>query len=272
MNHRHSALNRALLLALPTLAMPAVASAQNVTEHSVSSAVTELPAITVTADKTKRPLERVPASVAVIDGLELEQSQIAGMVQLEGRIPGLSFQPFGQAGLNSPIMRGLTANFNTFSTSTLLLVDAVPIHTAQGFEDAMLDVDRIEVLRGPQSTLYGRNAEAGVIAIYSLPMADTPRASVSADIGSRNKSSLRFSPSHPLVEDMLYASFSGSWLKQDGFITNTYTGGEADDRERLNLKLGLRRTPIAATDVVLRYARQDYDDGAALWGGSAGGA
>lgn len=269
MNHSHSALNRALLLTLPMLALPVVTSAQNLPESAIGSAVAELPAVTVTADKTERPLEKVAASVAVIDGLELEQSQVTGMEQLEGRIPGLSFQPFGQAGLNAPVMRGLTANFNTFSTSTLLLVDGVPVHTAQGFEDAMLDVDRIEVLRGPQSTLYGRNAEAGVIAIHSLPMDNTPRASVSADIGSRNNRGLRFSLSRPLVEDTLYASISGSWLKQDGFITNTYTGGKADDRERRNLKLGLRWTPSAATDVILRYARQDYDDGGALWGAPA---
>lgn len=269
MNHSHSALNRALLLTLPMLALPVVTSAQNLPESAICSAVAELPAVTVTADKTERPLEKVAASVAVIDGLELEQSQVTGMEQLEGRIPGLSFQPFGQAGLNAPVMRGLTANFNTFSTSTLLLVDSVPVHTAQGFEDAMLDVDRIEVLRGPQSTLYGRNAEAGVIAIHSLPMDNTPRARVSADIGSRNKRGLRFSLSRPLVEDTLYVSISGSWLKQDGFITNTYTGGKADDRERGNLKLGLRWTPSAATDAVLRYARQDYDDGAALWGAPA---
>lgn len=266
MNHSQSALSRAVLLVLPILAVPAVAGAQNAFESHLGSTVAELPAVTVTADKTARSLEKVPASVAVIDGLDLEQSQITGMEQLEGRIPGLSFQPFGQAGLNAPVMRGLTANFNTFSTSTLLLVDGVPVHTAQGFEDAMLDVDRIEVLRGPQSTLYGRNAEGGVISILSLPMDNTPRASFSADVGSRNKRGMRFSLSRPLVEDTLYASISGSWLAQDGFIANTHTSGKADDRERRNLKLGLRWTPSVATDVVLRYAQQNYDDGGALWG------
>jgi len=108
-----------------------------------------LPEITVTADKTERALERIPAGVAVMDGDKLEHVHITGMKQLEGRIPGLSFQPFGQAGLNAPTLRGLTANFSTFSTSTLLLVDGVPVHTTQGFEDAMLDVDHIEVLRRP---------------------------------------------------------------------------------------------------------------------------
>ncbi|WP_218186404.1 TonB-dependent receptor [Terasakiispira papahanaumokuakeensis] len=266
MNDELGAFHRALLMTLPILVLPAMATAEDTATSTADDPVEELSAITVTADKTARALEQVPASVAVIDGMDLEQSGIERMAQLEGRIPGLSFQPFGQAGLNSPVMRGLTANFNTFSTSTLLLVDDVPTHTAQGFDDAMLDVDRIEVLRGPQSTLYGRNAEAGVIAIHSMPMDNTPRTSVSTDLGSRDKRGVRFSLSRPLVEDTLYASLSGAWLKQDGFIDNVYSGGQEDDREPRNLKLGLRWTPSAATDLVLRYARQDYDDGAALWG------
>lgn len=245
--------------------IPLVASAQADSAQPDREAHT-LREIIVTADKTARSLEKVPASVATIDGDELEQSSITGMEQLEGRMPGLSFQPFGQAGMNAPVMRGITANFNTFSTSTLLLVDGVPVHTAQGFDDAMLDVDRIEVLRGPQSTLYGRNAESGVIAVHSLPMDGTPRTSAMVDLGSRNKRALRFSLSRPLMEDTLFASLSGSWMKQDGFIHNTSRGGKDDDREQRQIKLGLRWTPSAATDVVLRYANQNHDDGAALWG------
>lgn len=267
MKHALNTVHRAILLALPGL-LPATAAMAEIAVDvtKAENAPDGLPAIIVTADKIARPLEDVPASVAVIAGQDLEQSHITGMEKLEGRVPGLSFQPFGQAGLNAPVMRGLTANFNAFSTSTLLLVDGVPQHTAQGFEDAMIDVDRIEILRGPQSTLYGRNAEAGVIAIYSLPMDETPRASVSAEMGSRDKRAARLSLSQPLVEDRLYASLSGSWLKQDGFISNINSGGKADDRERRNLKFGLRWTPSAVTDLVLRYAFQDYDDGAALWG------
>jgi iron complex outermembrane receptor protein len=269
MKHPLGALHRAILLALPAFTQPVAALAQNAAEGALEASAAELPAVTITADKVARPLEKVPASVAVVDGQDAEQSGITAMDQLEGRVPGLSFQPFGQAGLNSPVMRGLTANFNSYSTSTLLLVDGVPTLTAQGFEHGMQDLDRIEVLRGPQSTLYGRNAEAGVIAVHSLPMDGEPRGSVAMEAGSRDKRALQFAFSRPLVEDRLYASIAGNWTGQDGFIRNTYTGRKEDDRERRDLRLGLRWTPGAATDVVLRYARSQYDDGATLWGAPA---
>ena len=124
--------------------------ATSLTSHAEQVQIIKLPPVTVTADKTERLLEEVPGSVLVIDGEELVQQNIKTLAQLESRVPGLSFQPFGQSGVNSPVMRGLTANFNTLSTSTLLLVDGVPTLTAQGFDNRFIDVERVEVIRGPQ--------------------------------------------------------------------------------------------------------------------------
>jgi len=194
------------LIALPIFVCPTAALA----DDAALEATTTLPAISVTADKTERPLEDMPVSMTVIDGLDIEQSHITSMEQLEARVPGLAFQPYGQRGIKMPVMRGLSANIWSFSSSVLMLVDDVPVLMPQGFEASFLDIDRIEVLRGPQSTLYGRNAEAGVIAIHSLPMDNTPRASVSGELGSRNKRALRFALAQPLVEGKLYGSLSGS--------------------------------------------------------------
>jgi len=236
------------------------------TPAAQAQAPAELSAITVTADKQERALESVPSSLSVFDGDLLESQGIHGLQALQTITPGLSFQPFGQADVNSPVMRGLSANFFSFSTSTLLVVDGVPTLTAQGYDDPLLAIDRVEVLRGPQSTLYGRNAEAGVINVHSRQPDNTVRGQFSAEAGSRDLRALRFDLSGPLVEDRLYASVAGTWRSQDGFIDNTYTGKREDDRELRSGKLALRWTPSAQTDATLRYARQDYRDGAALWG------
>src|SRR5438309_10592970 len=127
-----SALAAAALTLLPVTDSAWAAEAEIATDRRKSDPKdpVALPAITVTADKTEKPIENVPGSVKVMSGEELEQSGISSFEQLEGRIPGLAFQPFGQSGINSPVMRGLTANFNTLSTWTLLLVDGVPTLTA----------------------------------------------------------------------------------------------------------------------------------------------
>ncbi len=225
-----------------------------------------LPAVSVTANKQTQALATVPASVTVFDGEALEAAGVTRLESLAEVTPGLSFQPFGQASVNAPVMRGLTANFFSFSSSTLLQVDGVPTLMAQGFDDRLLDIERVEVLRGPQSTLYGRNAEAGVINIHTRLPGNEPRSMISTEIGSRQQRALRFAVSRPLVADTLYASIAGEWSAQDGFIDNTYTGRREDDREHRNAKLALRWTPGPGTDATLRYAQQDYRDGAALWG------
>ncbi|MBK1687600.1 TonB-dependent receptor [Rubrivivax gelatinosus] len=225
-----------------------------------------LPAITVTAHKQAQRIEAVAASVTVHDGELLDADGVDRLETLEQITPGLSFQPFGQAGVHSAVMRGVSAQFFSFSSSTLLLVDGVPTLMAQGFEDGLLGVERVEVLRGPQSTLYGRNAEAGVINIQTRQPGNTPRSAVSAGLSSRSGRSLRMELSRPLVQDTLYASFAGDWSRQDGFIDNLETGRRADDRRREQQKLALRWTPDSRTDATLRYARQAFDDGAALWG------
>lgn len=264
---------RALIcLALFCLTLAPETQAQNRAESPVqvsTPAPAELPAITVTADKQERALEDVPTSLSVFDGDLLDAQGIHSVEALQTITPGLSFQPFGQAGINSAVMRGLSANFFSFSTSTLLVVDGVPTLMAQGYDDQLLAIDRVEVLRGPQSTLYGRNAEAGVINIHTRQPDNTLRGQVSAEIGSRDLRVMRFDLSGPLIEDRLAASVAGTWRSQHGFIDNTYTGQREDDRELRNGKVALRWTPSARTDATLRYAQVDYRDGAALWGSPA---
>ncbi|MFZ6745246.1 TonB-dependent receptor [Undibacterium sp. JH2W] len=232
-------------------------------------AQTELPTVTVTANKQTQTLEALPASVTVFKAHALDAAGASSLETLEQMTPGLAFQPFGQSGIHAPVMRGLTANFFSFSSSTLLLVDGVPTLMAQGYDDRLLGIDRIEVLHGPQSTLYGRNAESGVINIYSRLPGNTPRSMVSAELGSRDLHSLRFDLSRPLIADTLSASVAGELFSQDGFIDNLATTQKEDTRERHHLKLALRWTPGQQTDAILRYTQQDYRDGGALWGSPA---
>lgn len=249
------------LLALISAALPAVAQ---------PSQEPELPVVTVTVNKQSQALERVPASVSVFDGEELEADGVRGLDGVAAMTPGFAFQTMGQSGAQPPVMRGLSANVASFSSSTALVVDGVATLRGLGFDDALLGVERVEVLRGPQSTLYGRNAEAGVVSIVTRRPGNVPYAAASIDLGSRNKQALRFDASRALVPDTLYLGVAGEFARQDGFIDNTYTGRTEDDRERKGGRLALRWTPNTRTDATLRLNQREYDDGGSLWGPTGG--
>lgn len=230
------------------------------------AAQTELAPVRVTANKIEQTQEQVPASLSVLNAEDLRKGGIDDLERLARVTPGFTFQPFGQSGTNLPVVRGLTSSPTAFSSSMLMLVDGVPTLMGQGFDHNLLGVEQVEILRGPQSTLYGRNAEAGVLSIRTRQPDAEPYARIEAGTGSRDQRTLSADASTALVPDTLYAGVSGQWLEQDGFIDDGYRGGQADDRERHSARMVLRWTPSLNTDVNLRYSRQDYRDGASLWG------
>ncbi|PAU89523.1 TonB-dependent receptor [Pseudomonas sp. WN033] len=233
---------------------------------STLSAQTALPSVVVTANKIEQIQEAVPASLSVLHEEDLRKGAVDDLEQLARLTPGFTFQPFGQSGTNLPVVRGLTSNPTAFSSSMLMLVDGVPTLMGQGFDHNLLGVERVEILRGPQSSLYGRNAEAGVLNIHTRQPGAAPYARIEAGAGSRDLRLLSVDASNALLADTLYVGVAGQWREQDGYIDNTYRGGQADDRERQSARMVLRWTPGLATEVNLRYSRQDYRDGGSLWG------
>ena len=133
-----------------------------------------LPAVTVTVNKQSQPLDAVAAGVTAFAGEELASEGVRDLQGVAQMTPGLTFQPVGQSSITPPVMRGMTANIVGFSSAVALLVDGVPTLRGQGFDDSLLGAQSVEVLRGPQSTLYGRNAQAGVISVVTRQPGDAP--------------------------------------------------------------------------------------------------
>src|SRR5438128_12242068 len=145
---------------------PAVCHAQEATP-TPSPSEAEAESVVVSATRFDIPLDQSPASVSVISGQELEQKQIKRVSDALREVPGVSVVQTGTAGqLTSLFMRGLP------SEDMQVLLDGIPINQglAGQFDFANLmtdDIDRIEVVRGPQSTLYGPRALAGIIQIFT---------------------------------------------------------------------------------------------------------
>src|SRR5439155_15039911 len=162
---------------------PVVCHAQEATP-TPSPAEAEVEQVVVSATRFDIPLDQSPASVSVISAEELEQKQIERVSDALREVPGLSVVQTGTAGqLTSVFMRGLP------SQDMQVLLNGIPINQglAGQFDFANLmtdDIDRIEVVRGPQSTLYGPRALAGIIQIFTKRGEGQPGIMLSAEGGS----------------------------------------------------------------------------------------
>src|SRR6516164_5124540 len=169
--------------ALAVVFAPFVCQAQEVSP-TPSPGEADVEQVVVSATRFDIPLDQSPASVSVISSEDLEQKQIQRVSDALREVPGVSVVQTGTAGqLTSVFMRGLP------SEDMQVLLDGIPIN--QGLSGAMNfadittdDIDRIEVVRGPQSTIYGPRALAGVIQIFTKQGAGTPDVMVAAEGGS----------------------------------------------------------------------------------------
>jgi iron complex outermembrane receptor protein len=221
----------------------------------------ELGTMTVTAQKQEENIQEVPLSITVFDELDIEDRKIEKVGEIADYVPNLTLIDQGASGGYVPSMRGISAPLFQMTVSTGLYVDGVPILMPIGFETEMFDIERIEVLRGPQGTLYGKNTEAGVINIITRQPDNEFRGRVSAEGGEDKKGQLSLNLSGPIQKDKLFLGIAGQYYQKDGFIENTTTGDMVDDREHLSGKGHLRWTPNDNLDISLIASFTEHDDG-----------
>jgi vitamin B12 transporter len=194
--------SRQLLLIIAASALPIVSRAQEAASSLASDAESQTEEIVVTGTRLPVPEDESPASVSVVTADILEQRQTRRVADALREVPGLSVVQSGVAGqLTSVFTRGLR------SEHTQVLLDGIPINQglqgAFNFADLTVDnIDRIEVARGPQSTLYGPRALAGGIQIFTRQGSGTPSVEFSAEAGS-------YSTFREAIES------SGSWQNFD---------------------------------------------------------
>ncbi len=204
-----------------------------------------LDSITVTANKQEENIQDVPTSITAFDELILDDKNIDSVGELTDYVPNLILTYSGISGFARPAMRGILAQSGS-GVSTAMFIDGIPVLSGYGYDDTLQNIERIEVLRGPQGTLYGKSAEAGVINIITLQPDNTFRGKVSVDGGEDYKKDVSLNVSGPIIQDKLFFGLSAQYYEKDGFIKNGYTGDEADNLSHWYGKGQLRWTPIRA--------------------------
>ena len=159
--------------------------------------------ITVTAQKTEENGKDVPISMTVFNEFTLQDRNIDEVKDIAKYTPGLDIISYGALKC-APSMRGLSSEFKYFSSIAGLYIDGVPITDGTGFDASLMDIERVEVLKGPQGTLYGKNTEVGVINVITKKPDNETRGKIGVELGSDNKREYSFSASGPIIKDKFY--------------------------------------------------------------------
>jgi len=220
----------------------------------------KLESITVTAQKTEQNVQDVPMSISVFDEYMIEDTKIESVKDIAQYTPNFMVFDYG-SGMVAPSIRGLTSEVTTLSTSAGMFIDGIPVLHGVGYNEELMDIERIEVLKGPQGTLYGRNTQSGAINIITKQPNNETRGKVELELGEDNKQEISLSASGPVVQDKFYVGISAKHYEKDGFVKNTNLGGYIDDKEYDYGKLVLRATPTDNLDISFTSSIMDRDNG-----------
>ena len=208
-------------IALKTLAL----SASSLALIHAAPAMAQVEEIIVTSQKVEENVQDVPIAITAVSGDRLEQAVVFNLENIASVVPSVTFRKGTTSANSAIVMRGVgTITFSVAAEpSVSTVVDGVVLsRSGQAFID-LVDIERLEVLRGPQGTLFGKNASAGLVNIVSKGGTDTFEAQASADYFEGEEVRLRAAISGPLSEN-LSARVTGFYGTFDGNITNINGG------------------------------------------------
>lgn len=231
--------------------------------------------IEVTARKTAENLQQVPVAVTSISASDLAESGVSVITEVQQFSPNTTLQT--SRGTNSTLtafIRGVGQQDPLwgYEPGVGIYIDDVYMARPQGAVLDLLDVDRIEVLRGPQGTLYGKNTIGGAVKYVTKEMSGDTEFNVEGTIGSYSQADLKLTGQIPLIDDKLYIGFGHAVLTRDGF--GEYKSIEASlgnqDKENYNKDLTASRLTLeyrASEDLFMRLAWDKTSDDSNAKGG-----
>ena len=234
---------RLLILALAVTAyVPSFAASDSYkAAENKKDTVTVLSEVAVVAKmKQKNDLREDPLSSTTIKLGEIERRQVVSLHDASMQTPNLHIPSYGSKMTSSIYIRGLGSRIDHPAIG--MYVDNIPYLNKNGFDTDLWDIMRIEVLRGPQSTLYGRNTIGGIINVYTLSPKVYQGARFSAGYSSGDTYSIKGSV-YMKPSDKVALSIGGNYLSRGGFFTNEYTGEKCDDEESASGRFRFIYTP-----------------------------
>ena len=219
---------------------------------------TTLESLVVTAQKREENVQDVPISIEVVTNKRIEDFHADNFISLQAYVPNLLVQP--SPGNNAIFIRGFgsqAANY-AFDQSVSLYVDGVYGGRNRQFMAPLFDVQRIEVLRGPQGALFGKNTAAGAVSIVTADPTKTFQGSMTASYSFDRKGTDLYGYVSGPITDALSGRIAAKFTHMGGYIENTFLGTHVPQDRNSSLRLGLRYEPNDKVNVTAKYAYDDF--------------
>jgi iron complex outermembrane receptor protein len=228
--------------------------------------------VTVTAEKISTNLQRTPIAVTALSASRLDQEQAHNIEDLEILVPGL--KAGDEQGFAQFTIRGIgtTVSLAGAEAPVAVNLNGVYLSRTSGQLSGLFDVSQVEVLRGPQGTLYGRNATAGAVNISTALPTNEVSGYVDVTGGNYGEARLESAVGGPLIGDTLLGRIAVFGERHDGYGTNLATGTGIDDKGAYGIRSTLVFEPNSAVKATLfaEYYRENDHNGSLHYLGAAG--
>ncbi len=240
-------------LAIAAAVSSAIAPNQSISQEQE----TVFEEVIVTATKRAATLQDIPVAVSVTTAETIEKAEIRDVLDLQSVVPSLRVGQLNSSAQTNFIIRGFGNGDNNpgVEPSVGVFIDGVFRSRSAAAISDLPSLERVEVLRGPQSTLFGKNASAGVINVVTQKPSGEFGGKIAATVGNFGNALIKGEIEGAINNDLAF-SFAAGTNTRDGYTTNTVTGGDINNRDRQNIRGQLLYTPSERTEVRLIA---DYD-------------
>jgi iron complex outermembrane receptor protein len=221
-----------------------------------------LETVTVTSSKIGGDVQNIPISITALSQEQLTSTQTAGGPDLVKQVPNMTFTKTNFSGYSIQL-RGIGTQAISVTTDPAVAVafNDIPFIRNHFFEQEFYDVSQVEVLRGPQGTLYGRNATAGVVNLVSAKPTDQFEAMASLEIGNYGDRRPEGMINIPIVDDKLDIRVAGEWTKRQGYSFDEITNARIDGRDLWSgrVSIGWKPAENVQANFVWEHFSEDDD-------------
>jgi len=255
MNFKSTSMLAVIVSSLAVISAPSHVAAQDSQKYAMEEVI-------VTAERRETKLQSTAISITAISGDTIREMGIQNAEGLQNIVPGLTIRSTA-IGSSEFTIRGVgAANDDVSSDSGVgVYVDGIFMARTSSANLSLYDLERIEVLRGPQGTLYGRNTAGGSINIITSKPSDEFEGRFSLDTGNEGRFNAAGYVSGPLVEGKFFAKASIASFNRDGIMENIFDGSDGNSVDTLAGRVGIRYLPTENTEFLLTYDFEDSKPG-----------